>query len=243
MNMESDLTLKKSNTIYLSSPVNALVEGLYEENIPLEKIRQHGDFGLGTFNNLDGEMVILDGNIYQVKSDGNVERITNNLLTPFACTCFFNPLSSDSLEKESDYQQFLDFLNLLIPSPNIFYAIRVEGKFSFVKTRSVPRQDNYKPLVEVAKEQPTFTFNDISGTLAGFFTPAFMSSLNVPGLHLHFLSDDRKSGGHLLECRTTGVSIGIQYLPNLELSLPFTFDYLTSNLNRDINEDLHKAER
>jgi acetolactate decarboxylase len=97
--------------------------------------------------------------------------------------------------------------------------------------------------VEVAKEQPVFNFNDIEGTLAGFFTPSFMSSVSVPGLHLHFLSTDHQHGGHLLECRPLRLRAGIQFVNTLELALPMSLDYLTWDFRRDVGKDLDKAER
>lgn len=131
----------------------------------------------------------------------------------------------------------------LLPSPNIFYALRIEGVFSHVKVRSVPRQENDRPLVEVAREQPVFEFQDITGTLAGFFTPAFMASLNVSGLHLHFLSADRQQGGHLLECQPRQVRADIQFLSTLEIGLSMNLDYLTGDFQRNIDQDLHEAEK
>jgi acetolactate decarboxylase len=115
--------------------------------------------------------------------------------------------------------------------------------FSHVKVRSVPKQDSYRPLVEVAKDQPVYNFQNIEGTLAGFFTPSFMSSVNVPGWHLHFLSADLQHGGHLLECRPQKIRAGIQFIHSLELSLPTSLDYLTLDFQRDIGQDLNKAEK
>ncbi len=231
------------NRIYLCAPVNALVEGIYEQKIPFAQIKQHGDFGLGTFDSLDGEMVMLDGQIYQITDEGRVHPIGEHALTPFACVTFYRPLSHDDLKNEITYPEFQEWLQGLLPSPNIFYAIRVEGRFASIRVRSVPKQENYRPLVEVAREQPVFTFSDIEGTLVGFFTPSFMGSLSVPGLHLHFLSADRQHGGHLLECRPSGVRAGVQFISSLELALPVGLDYLTWDFNRDIKEDLDKAEK
>lgn len=234
---------KQGNRIYLCAPVNALVEGIFEENIPLSRIREHGDFGLGTFDELDGEMVILDGTVYQIGADGRVKEVGEEARTPFACVTFYRPLSHDDIISELDYRAFLDLLQGLFPSPNLFYAIRINGEFASVKTRSVPKQENYLPLVEAAKTQSVFTFREIRGTLAGFYTPQFMSSVNVPGLHLHFLSDDRKRGGHLLECRPRKGRIGVQFIETLELSLPKSLDYLTWDFGRDSGRDLNAAER
>lgn len=233
-----------SSTIYLCAPVNALVEGLYEQNVPLSEIKQHGDFGLGTFNDLDGEMVLLDGVVYQITSDGRAVRIEDDAVrTPFACVTPYRPISHDQLDQESSYGEFLTWLVRLLPSPNLFYGLRVEGEFASLKARSVPKTENYRPLAEVAKEQSLFEFQNVSGTLVGFFTPSFMGSLSVPGLHLHFLSDDFRSGGHLLECRPRKIRVGVQFINHLELALPLSLDYLTWDFRRDVKEDLDKAER
>lgn len=234
---------QQGSSIYLCAPVNALVQGLYEQNIPMSEVRKHGDFGLGTFNDLDGEMILLDGVVYRVTGKGEVRVISEDVLTPFACVTFYEALSRDELDGEKDYPAFNEWLLRLLPSPNIFYAIRFEGLFRTIRTRSVPKQDNYRPLVEVAKEQPEFSFEDVEGTLAGFFTPSFMASLNVPGLHLHFLSADRKCGGHLLECRPLRGQVGIQFINALELGLPMTLDYLGGEFDRDVRKDLDQAEK
>ena len=233
----------KPSPVYLCAPVNALVEGIYQERIPLAEIRKHGDFGLGTFDNLDGEMVMLDGRVYQVTGDGKVHEVGDEAVTPFACVTFYAPASHDDLDEELGYAAFKDWILRLLPSPNIFYALRLEGTFAHVKVRSVPRQENHRPLVEVAADQPVFEFTDVEGTLAGFFSPAFLDSLTVPGLHLHFLSADRRKGGHLLECRPRRLRAGVQFISTLELGLPMSMDYLTWDFRRDTGADLDKAEK
>ena len=230
------------SSVYLCAPVNALVEGIYEENIPISEIKKHGNFGLGTFDQLDGEMIMLDGKVYQMSGDGRTALVDDSAETPFVCVTFYEVHSTEVLERDMTYPEFTDWLYSLLPSRNIFYAIRIEGRFKHIKVRSVPKQESYLPLVEVAAHQPVFEFHDVTGTLAGFFTPEFMSSINVPGLHLHFLSSDLQHGGHLLACEPQKIQVGIQFIPRMELSLPITLDYLTWDFNRDISEDLHKAE-
>lgn len=229
--------------LYLSAPVNAIVEGIYEERVPFSEIKRHGDFGLGTFDLLDGEMVMLDGRVYQMTADGCVQEVGDDALTPFACVTFFRPEEPAELDGEMSYDAFLRRLRAPLPSANIFYAFRIEGEFAHMKVRSVPKSECYIPLVEIAKEQPVFEFHDIRGTLAGFYTPDFMASVSVPGMHLHFLSDDLAHGGHLLECRPRRVSVGIQPIHTLELALPTTSYYLGWNFQRDVAEDLEKAEK
>lgn len=235
--------MKRKNSVYLCAPVNALVEGIYEERIPLAKVKQHGDFGLGTFDHLDGEMIMLGGRIWQIRSDGRVDEVGEDALTPFACVTFFEPDKFASLAGDRKYADFLDWLEGLLPSPNLFYALQIEGTFSYIRTRSVPKQECYRPLVEVAAEQPIFEFEAIEGTLAGFYTPEFMSSLSVPGMHLHFLSADEQHGGHLLECRPREARVAVQVLDRMELGLPMSEAYLQWDFHRDIGQDLDKAEK
>jgi acetolactate decarboxylase len=233
----------RSNAVHLPAPINALVEGFYVANTTIAKIKQHGDFGLGTFNFLDGEMVLLDGNVYQIRSDGNVYRVNDDEKSPFACVTFFSPDTFEDLENSDNPKDLYDLLNTLIPSENMLYAIRIDGTFSYVKTRAVPRSENYRPLVEATKNQPVFEFHNVRGCLAGFHTPRFMESLNAPGYHMHFLTEDRQCGGHLIECVLKRAHIGIQHVPKLDVGLPVTLDFLTADLTRDIGNDLDKAEK
>ncbi|MEJ2560500.1 MAG: acetolactate decarboxylase [Anaerolineae bacterium] len=233
----------EGSRVYLCAPINALVEGIYEEKIPFTQIKEHGDFGLGTFDHLDGEMVMIEGQIYQITADGHVNQVEEQALTPFSCVIFYQPASHEEIEGEMSYAAFLAWLQGLLPSPNIFYALRIDGRFANVKVRSVPKQECYRPLVEVAAEQPVFEFSDIEGTLAGFYTPAFLASLSVPGLHLHFLSADLQRGGHLLECRPQEMRVGVQFIYSLELALPASLDYLIWDFQRDIGQDLDQAEK
>lgn len=234
---------EKGNAVYLSAPINALVEGLYVENTTIEQVKRHGDFGLGTFNYLDGEMVLLDGKVYQIRSDGNVYDIGDDEMSPFACVTFFSPDTYDDIDGSAVSTDLSGLLDRLIPSQNMLYAIRIDGTFSHVRTRAVPKSENYRPLVEATKDQPVFDFRDVTGSLAGFYTPRFMESLNAPGYHLHFLTQDRRRGGHLMDCTLKKARIGIQHVPQLEVGLPVTLDYLTTDLTRDIGKDLDKAEK
>ena len=229
--------------IYLCAPVNALVEGIYKQNIPLSEIKKHGDFGLGTFDALDGEMVVLDGKVYQIASDGHVNSVEDDALTPFACVTFYKPLTHDEITREMSHDEFMEWMYGLLPSQNLFYAFRIEGLFAHIKARSVPKQECYRPLVEVSKEQSIFDFHNLEGTLAGFYTPSFMSSLSVPGLHLHFLSADLECGGHMLKCRPQKARVGVQFIGALELALPMSLEYLTWDFRRDMEKDLNKIEK
>jgi len=218
----------KSNAVYLSAPVDALMKGCYEENTSIRELKLHGNFGLGTFNNLDGEMMMLDGTVYQLKEDGFAHEVADTVETPFSCVTFFTPTTVEKIDRELDYVGFKNLLDRLMPSENVFSALRIDGDFSYIRVWSVPKQKAHLPISEV--KPAVFEYNDVKGTLAGFYTPRFIKSLLNPGFHLHFLSEDRLHGGHMDQCRLNRLSIGIQIIPRLELNLPITLDYLTAKL-------------
>lgn len=218
----------QSGVVYLSAPADAMMKGIYRERATIGEVKAHGDFGLGTFNDLDGEMVLLDGVAYQIRTDGQTRIVDDKVETPFACVTYFDPASVEEIDWELDHQGFMALMNRIIPSENMFYGIRIEATFSKIKMWSVPRQPHYRPISEV---RPTmFTFCDVVGTLAGFYTPKFLKALCMPGFHFHFLTADRRHGGHLKECSLSNARISVQFISRLELDLPSTFDFMTTEL-------------
>nr|MBS9408302.1 acetolactate decarboxylase [Streptococcus oralis] len=47
---------KTSNEVYQTSTMLALLDGIYDGVISFEELKERGDFGIGTFDQLDGEM-------------------------------------------------------------------------------------------------------------------------------------------------------------------------------------------
>jgi acetolactate decarboxylase len=228
------------STLYQISTSTALVEGVYSGSIPSSVLLAHGDFGLGTFEDLDGEMIILDGEIYQVTD--RVRLRTDNFLVPFAAITPFRPKSSfeidnvaclKSIELACDQQRISD---------NLFYALRLDGIFETIHARAVHSVPQNTRLLDAAKTQLEFHFKDIEGTLVGFWSPRYSSSFSVPGYHLHFISKDRTKGGHVLDCTTQKLKAGIQVLSEYDIRLPDTGPFLTTNLSKDPASDLARTE-
>jgi acetolactate decarboxylase len=202
----------------------ALERGLYDGDVTYAQLAQMGNFGIGTFDGMDGEMIALDGEFYQARADGSVRRADNALETPFATVTFFN--AEQRLQPAvplSSYDQLKAYLASAAPPANRPYAIRLDGKFSYIKIRSVPRQSEpFPPLADVVAAQVTWERKDISGTLVGYWFPQYLSALNASGYHLHFISDDRQVAGHLLECSLDGATIDVDYLDRVTLRIPQT---------------------
>jgi acetolactate decarboxylase len=230
------------HTLYQVSTATALVEGIYQGAVRVGTLREHGDLGLGTFEDLDGEMVVFDGHFFQVRCDGSVREVDDSVLSPFAVITRFAPEPAVTLDQCPDLGHLTSRFDRLRHSDNIFYALRVDGKFDYVHTRAMCRTEEGVPLVQAAAVQPEFEFRDISGTLVGFWTPEYAKTFNVPGYHLHLISADRTRGGHLLQCRGSNLRLQIQREGDYHLALPETEDFLRANLRRDPTADLARAE-
>lgn len=231
------------HTLYQVSTSTALVEGIYQGAVRVGTLREHGDLGLGTFENLDGEMVVVDGTFFQALSDGSVRECDDELLSPFAVVTRFTPETTVTLAECADLSDLTRCFDTLRKTDNVFFALRVDGHFSVVHTRAMCRTEEGTPLVQAAARQPEFEFHDVSGTLVGFWTPQYAKALNVPGYHLHFLSDDRRKGGHLLGCRGSNLRLQIQREGDYRIALPETEDFLNGDLSRDRSAELAQAER
>ncbi|MFH1903989.1 MAG: acetolactate decarboxylase [bacterium] len=235
---------KNRDVLFQTSTINVLLEGGYDGEMTYEKLKHRGDFGIGTFNGLDGEMIGLEDKFYQVKADGRAYLVDDSMKTPFAVVTFFEPDKSALLDKAENYGQLEQHLDKLLPTENIFYAVKIEGAFKYIKTRSVPRQNKpYPLLVEVVKNQSTFEFNNVKGTIVGFWCPSYVEGINVPGYHLHFITEDRKAGGHLLECHLQNARIDVDYTSEFYMALLKSDEFYKMDLTGKKQKELEKVER
>jgi acetolactate decarboxylase len=225
--------------------IDALLMGFYDGVVDCGQLKEYGDFGIGTFEALDGEMVVLDGTVYQVKHDGTVAQPENSVGVPFASITHFEPDLQIDLTGEFNFESLEVELDDLISSDNIFCAVKVEGDFDYIKTRSVAAQEKpYPPLAEVTGNQSIFEFENISGTIVGFYCPEYVSGINVPGYHLHFLSEDKQSGGHLLALEAENLAVEIDETSGLYMILPEEDSgFYQLNLTEDQSETLEQVEK
>lgn len=231
------------HTLFQVSTSAALVEGLYHGAVRVSRLLRHGNFGLGTFIDLDGEMVVLEGVCYRVASNGVVTTVKEDCFIPSAVVTRFSAEFGKRSQQLNSFSELVAICDGLRSSENVFYAFRVEGKFSFVKTRVMKAVPHGTDLKAASSGQEEFNFEDQEGTLVGLWSPGFAGSFSVPGYHFHFLSADRKRGGHVLECRTVDATIGGCAMHEMHVSLPETVEFLKADLSRDPSDDLMSAER
>jgi acetolactate decarboxylase len=231
------------DTLTQFSTIDALLGGLYAGEISMTQLKNAGDFGIGTFDALDGEMVVYKGSVYRVQSDGRALEVADTDTTPFASVTTFVPDQHLALPAGLDFEKLPAWLEQYL-APNYFHAILIEGRFAKMRTRSVPAQHKpYRPLVEVVKEQPVFEFDDVDGVLIGFYCPSFVQGVNVPGYHLHFLTAERNAGGHVLDFSVCEASVQIDTLQRFVLHLPTSSAFAKADLNKDRKHELEKVEK
>jgi acetolactate decarboxylase len=231
------------HTLFQVSTSEALVQGIYEKAVSSKFLLSYGDFGLGTFVNLDGELVVLDGSIYQVRSDGSVSKIVDDTGTPFAVVLHFLPDQDHNIESTSTFEDLIRICDQYRDSDNLFYAFRVDGRFEHIHTRAMKATLGGLPLAKAAAIQPEFDFKEIDGTLVGIWAPQFSSAFNVAGYHFHFLSHDRTRGGHLLACSGKNLRVRVERLNDFHMSLPESEEFLKADLTKDTSKDLAYAEQ
>ncbi len=231
-------------TVVQYSTINALLAGVYDGDITFGELRRHGDFGLGTFNALDGEMIALDGHYYQIKSDGTVAPAADAMVTPFAAVTFFKSDRTLALTNALDFHGIEQRLDQFLPDKNAFYSIKIQGHFANVKARSVPRQQPpYPPMTEAVKRQSIFEFHDAQGTMVGFRVPEYAANFNVPGYHFHFLTADRHAGGHVLDCRIERGRAEIDHADQFLMILPRHGAFAETDLAKERDRDLKAVEK
>jgi acetolactate decarboxylase len=230
------------HTLFQVSTSGALVAGVYSGAVSVQSLLKRGDFGLGTFANLDGEMVVLDGHVYQVQGTGRVLEAPQTAQAPFAVVTKFAPNLESEIGATTNFSELQRRCDSLRTSGNIFYALRLDGRFNWIRTRAVNRLESGTGLVDAAKAQTEFSFTDVSGTLVGLWSPGFSSAFSVPGYHFHFLSNDRKEGGHLLECESGPLRLRMEALTDFHVALPETESFLKADLSKSTADELAYAE-
>jgi acetolactate decarboxylase len=232
----------EGDAAFQTSTIGAVLDGVYHGDTTVGELRQHGDFGLGTFDELDGELVMLDGTVYRMDPQCRAHVVADDVRSPFATVTRWVTKHSTDLEGLHNTEQFEKRALELMPSPNYLYGIRGEGLFRRIEVRSVVRQTRRTRLVEAARGQSTRVIKNAHGTLVGFFTPAFLGHVGVPGFHLHFVTRARDAGGHVLGFDLERGRLELDEMPQLNLALPDSDDFRHAQLAVEAAE-LKEAER
>lgn len=232
-------------TFFQAGVLPAFMQGIYEGDINFKTLALHGDFGLGTFNAVDGEMIAVDGQYYRIDEYGKAGIVSPELCTPFAVVTQFKSVKSFSIQQIDNLNLLNATLDAHIPTQNIFYMMRVDAEFDWIKVRSASCQQHpYKPLAEtLPKLQKEFEYNDIKGTLVVTRCPAYSAAVTIAGYHYHFIDQAREVGGHVFDVRIKTAKVTISPIRRFSMVMFSTPEFFEIQLENYLEDDLKKVEQ
>ena len=230
------------HVLFQASTIGALLEGAFDGDVTFRELAEHGDLGLGTLNGLDGEMIAVDGSFYRAGLDGDVAEIDPDAATPFAVVVPFEPSLDFALTAPLTHDELLTEIDRAAPAGRAC-ALRLDGDFTLVRARSVPRQTPpYRPLTEVVADQHVYEFHGVSGTVVGMRFPDHAGGIEASGYHLHFIDADRRRGGHVLDLASSAVRVRIDPSSELRVELPPGVDLSEPHLDMPAADALRRVE-
>ena len=235
------------NMMYQVSTLQALALGYSREVITVDKLLQEGDTGLGTFEDVNGEMIVMDGNCYRADQNGNVSVVAPETGVPFAAVAKLYGEQQFQLENMPDITAIRTELTRKIEEVfglNSMHIVRIDGEFEKVDARSeAPYRSHHITLKAVLSQtQEAFIFENIRGSLVGVYFPDYMDGINMPGWHLHFLSEDRSKGGHVFDVSLREGEAKVDKITNIYINLPKEAAFDTYSLKQDLQEEIKSVE-
>ena len=228
--------MEKPDKFFHYSIWHAFVNKVFDADLKVSTLKANGDIGLGSFDLLDGEMVMVDGIPYRIREDGEVSVGQDDDEIVYANAAFFDEDGSIDMAAAVDYDKFRAVINQDLPSLNLFYAFKAHGTFSTLKLGGLHKQE--KPFDDgldvLIPNRPIFEGEQITGTMIGFFCPQFIGDINAAGYHFHFISDDLKMGGHVMEFETAeALQVKYDEMNNYHFFLPDNEDYRNVSLEKE----------
>lgn len=239
------MTPVQRHSLFQTSLMAALLDGIYEDDMTVDELLMHGDFGIGTFNALDGEMVVIDGVAYRLRGDGTASVAPLDAATPYAVVTDFVPTVTRTLPPGATRAEAGAAIDAITASANYMYALRITGRFRQVTARTVTRQEKpYRPMTEATDDDAVLQFDDVAGTIVAFRTPLYEQGIGVPGCHAHFIDDDHTHGGHVLDFTLEVGTVELCLCTDLHLRLPLTTEFHDADLTpEDLADQLAKTEQ
>ena len=238
--------VQDTETVYQVALLQSLTQGYYDGIINVSDLKTHGDIGIGTFEGVNGEMIVLDGKVYQALSDGSVQEAADTETVPFSNVTFFDSDVTVDMTEIENMAAFKSALDKTVSEKgkNMFYMIKVNGTFEKMLVRSELKQEKpYKTLDKALEtDQREFNYENIAGTVVGLYCPDYMSGLNAAGWHFHFISDDKTKGGHILELSFKNAKAELDITPSFDLALSDNADFQSMELAKNVDDAIKKVE-
>lgn len=234
--------------MYQVSTLNALLLGYTRKVVSVEELLENGDTGLGTFENIDGEMIMVDGHCYRAADDGTVTEMPPEKGVPFASVSFLIGSRKFELDAVENIDALKSLLNLKIEEGfglNSMHMVRIDGFFEMVDARSENGlKSQHVELKDILNlNQKSFTFSNVQGTLVCLYYPDYMAGINAAGWHFHFVSEDRSKGGHVFNVVMKKGTAILDKISKIEMQLPWEASFDTYALTSVSQKDVKKVEQ
>lgn len=234
--------------LYQISTLQALMLGYSKSVVSVEQILRHGDTGLGTFEDVNGEMIIIDHQVYKADNTGHVTKAHLKQGIPFAAIASLEGAKEFTIKSGDSIEDLKQQLNIIVDEDfgiNSMYVVRMDGHFKKVSARSEKGQRSHHiELLEILKKnQQDFVFEDISGSLVCLYFPDYMDGINAAGWHFHFVSDDRTKGGHVFDIVFDELKACRKQLLNVQIQLPTDIAFDTYPLRSVSKESVKVVEQ
>lgn len=240
-------TKEEKDTLYQTALLQSLMLGDYYGSVSVGDLKKCGDIGIGTFDGLNGELIMLDGKVYSGLSDGTLREMSDDVTVPFSDVTFFEADFSSEISAVTSLDDLKAKADEAIgeSGTNYFYMVRIDGMFQHVEYRSEYEQkEPYKPLADVmATDQVLFEKDGISGTIVGLYCPDYMDGLNTSGWHFHFVSSDLSTGGHLLSAEFDTANAKYDKTTGFAMLLPEEKAFRELDLTSDLEQAISKVEK
>jgi acetolactate decarboxylase len=227
--------VKEPATFFQYNIWGAFVNRVFDGNMTISELKEKGDIGLGSFDMLDGELVMVDGIAYRIREDAIVSVAQDADEIVYADAAFFKADDNFFIKGSVNFDSLRKELNKKLPSKNNFYSFKISGEFDSITLGGINKQSPpfSKGLDVLIPGRPVFKGVNVKGTMIGFYCPQFIGDINAAGHHFHFISDDRKLGGHVMEIKANGgLNIELQKLINYEFRLPESNAFDTVKLDK-----------
>lgn len=238
------LAANKANHLFQVATIGSLTRGVYDGDFHYKQLFSKGTQGLGTFEAIDGEMVALEGNYYQIKANGEVNAVDPDAIVPFAEVINFKATHTVTIANINNYDDLMSSLEKIFKNKNIPYVFQINGHFKHLQLRSLKKQAKpYPSLVDASKNQAIFNESNMKGTIVGFWFPSYWAGIAVPGFHLHFINDEKTLGGHILDLSSKNAMLSYAPIYDFTIHLPATDSFAAANLDpKSLHEDIKAAE-
>lgn len=242
-NHKHDKDVVKSDSLFQYSTINALMSGIFDGDITLNEVAEHGDLGLGTLNGVDGELTILDNKFYRFDNEGVMSEVSGDTQSPFVVSTNFDIDKTATITNVTNATDLSEKLLAQLDNKNNFYAFKMPVTLTYLKTRSEAKQERPYPLLkDVLANQSEFEYKNVKGTFVGFYTPNYAATINVPGFHFHFISDDKTLGGHILNLAFDKANVQIDSISEFKVELPQSAEFANADLTKIELQDVIDVE-